>query len=50
MSNAADEIGFHGATPTAQQTVTLVGGTVAADMRTDIDAIHAAIQTLGLLS
>ena len=46
---ATDLIGHYGVAPTAQQTVALSSAATTTVLRTDVDAIHAALVALGLI-
>lgn len=48
--SATDKIGFHGATPIAQATVTMTTSTTTGNLRIDVDQIHQALIDLGFIN
>lgn len=47
---ATEKVGFFGATPVVQQTITLGAGTTTTLLAADVAAIKAALVTLGLIA
>lgn len=48
--DASDKVGFFGATPVAQQTVTQQTTATTTTLRADIDSLGDALSTLGLIT
>lgn len=50
-TGTSEKIGFHGATPVAQQTVTAVAtGATESEIVTTLQALQAALESLGLIA
>ena len=47
--NSGGVVGFYGTAPITQQTVALSSAATTTVLRTDVDAIHAALVALGLI-